>query len=504
MIMFVVQSFKPLTLPVLKKFLLLILALLLLLLGYVLYRTFSFESKQLRAEPISSRELRAGALDRFSRALQIRTVSPENKADFDSLQFSAFNRFLAEAYPLTDSLLEHHFFNEFSHLYVWKGSDPELNPGVLMAHIDVVPVIEENRKYWKADPFGGEVKNDTIWGRGSIDDKVSAISQMEAVEALLEEGYRPERTIYLALGHDEEIGGALGAKTIAAHLKDQGVRAEFVIDEGGTLSRDMIPGMENDVALIGIAEKGFASLYLSLEMEGGHSSMPEKETAIDVLAGAISRLKNNPLPAEISPALQAFMDYLGPEMSFMNRMAFANPWFFKPMILSAYEKSSTGNALVRTTTSPTIFNSGVKDNIIPLSARATVNFRILSESSVEEVIEHVRRVVADDRIQIEVGETRVDPSPVSDVNTKGFGDLHRTIAEVFPDAVVAPYLVVGATDSRHFSEVSDQIFRFSPIRISPSNVKSFHGLNERVAVDDYSRAVNFYMQLVRNTTSREE
>ena len=487
-----------------KRFLSFIFVLLLVLLGYVLYRTFSYDSKQLQVEPASVKELRAGALERFSTALRIKTVSPENKADFDSLQFETFNRFLSESFPLTDSLLEHRTFNGFSHLYTWKGGDPELKPGVLMAHIDVVPVIEENRKYWKADPFGGEVRNDTIWGRGSIDDKISAISLMEAVETLLEEGYRPERTLYLALGHDEEIGGSLGAKTIATHLRDQGVRAEFVIDEGGTISRNMIPGMENDVALIGIAEKGFASLYLSLELEGGHSSMPGKETAIDVLAGAISRLKNNPLPAEISPGLQAFMDYLGPEMPFMNRMAFANPWLFKPMILSAYEKTSTGNALVRTTTSPTMFNSGVKDNIIPLAARATVNFRILSESSVEEVIDHVKRVVADERIKIEVGETRVDPSPVSDIGTPGFGNLHRTVAQVFPDAAVAPYLVVGATDSRHFSEVSDQIFRFSPVRISPSNVKSFHGLNERVAVSDYRTAVNFYLQLVRNTTGGQD
>ncbi len=487
-----------------KKVLTFTFVLLLVLVGYVLYRTVSFESKQLQVDPATPKELRAGALDRFTTALQIKTVSPENKADFDSLQFETFNRFLAESFPLTDSLLEHRTFNDFSHLYTWKGTNPELKPGILMAHIDVVPVIEENRKYWKADPFGGEVKNDTIWGRGSIDDKISAVSLMEAVETLLEEGFRPKRTLYLALGHDEEIGGPLGAKTIANHLKEKGIRAEFVIDEGGTISRNMIPGMDNDVALIGIAEKGFASLYLSLELEGGHSSMPGKETAIDVLAGAISRLKNNPLPAEISPGLQAFMDYLGPEMPFMNRMAFANPWLFKPMILSAYEKTSTGNALVRTTTSPTMFNSGVKDNIIPLVARATVNFRILSESSVEEVIDHVKRVVADERVKIEVGETRVDPSPVSDIETPGFGNLHRTVAQVFPEAAVAPYLVVGATDSRHFSEVSDQIFRFSPVRISPSNVKSFHGLNERVAVSDYNAAVNFYMQLVRNTAGGQD
>lgn len=318
-----------------------------------------------------------------------------------------------------------------------------------MGHLDVVPVIEENRKYWKRNPFGGEVVQDTIWGRGAIDDKISVIALMEAIEWLQEKNFQPERTYLLALGHDEEIGGLQGARIMAEHLQEQGLQAEFVLDEGGSITRNMIPGLDNDAALVGIAEKGFATLYLSLELEGGHSSMPEKETAIDVMAGAISRLKKNPLPAEISPALESFIDYLGPEMTFVNRMAFANPWLFKPLIISAYEKSSSGNALVRTTTSPTIFNIGVKDNIIPLSAKAIVNFRILSDSSMEEVIEHVKDVVDDERIEISQGKFNTDSSMVSDVNTPNFSALHMTIAQSFPEAKLAPYLVVGATDSRH-------------------------------------------------------
>jgi len=483
----------------LKRILLRLLLLVLVLAVYVLFRTYSVESKQVAEQTPLSTDIRPGSLERFSKAIQIQTVSPENKADFDSIQFEKFNLFLADSYPLVDSLLNHQMFNGFSHLYTWKGSNPNLKPAILMGHYDVVPVIDENRKYWKEDPFGGNVVRDTVWGRGTIDDKITVIGLMEAVEWLLETGFQPERTYFIALGHDEEIGGLQGARVIAKHLEQQGVEAEFVLDEGGSITRDMIPGLSADAALVGIAEKGFATLYLSLELEGGHSSMPEKETAIDVMAGAISRLKNNPFPAEISPPLEAFIEYLGPEMTFVNRMAFANPWLFKPLIIKAYEKSSSGNALVRTTTSPTIFNSGVKDNIIPLSARATVNFRILSESSVDEVVEHVKKVIADDRIKIGQGAFNVDPSKVSDVNTPNFSSLHKTISQAFPEAKVAPYLVVGATDSRHFKGVSDQIFRFSPIRISPSNVKSFHGLNERIAVSDFHTSVQFYKQLIRNT-----
>lgn len=493
--MFAVQHFQKM----IKRILLRLLLLLLVAAAYVLFRTFTTESKQLKDQAALPADIRSGSLERFSKSLQIRTVSPENKADFDSIQFETFNRFLEDSYPLIDSLLEHQTFNEFSHLYSWKGTNSDLKPAILMGHLDVVPVIEENRKYWKENPFGGEVVRDTVWGRGAIDDKVSVIGLLEAVEWLLEKGFQPQRTYLIALGHDEEIGGLNGARVIAQHLERQGVEAEFVLDEGGSITRKMIPGLESDAALIGIAEKGFATLYLSLELEGGHSSMPEKETTIDVMAGAISRLKSKPMPAEISPPIASFIEYLGPEMPFVNRMAFANPWLFEPMIVSAYEASSTGNALVRTTTSPTIFNSGVKDNIIPLSAKATVNFRILSESSVDEVIEHVKDVIDDDRIKIEQGAFNVDPSKVSDVNTSSFGGLHKTIAQAFPDAKVAPYLVVGATDSRHFSGLTDQIYRFSPIRISPANVKSFHGLNERIAVSDFHTSIQFYMQLIRNT-----
>lgn len=484
-----------------KKILLGLMLILLLFVAYTLFNTFTFESKQIRSEGVEIGETDPESLKRFAKALQIRTVSPENAIDFDSIQFNAFNEFLKNSYPLVDSLLGHETFNHYSHLYKWQGSNSQLKPGILMGHLDVVPVIEENRKYWKADPFGGEVIKDTIWGRGSIDDKIGVIGLMEAVEQLLATGYQPERTFYLAIGHDEEIGGLLGAKTIAAHLKEQGVVAEFVIDEGGSLTRGMVPGLDGDAALIGIAEKGFVSLYLTVEMEGGHSSMPEKETAIDVMAKAISKLKNNPFPTEVSPALKSFMEYIGPEMPFVNKMAFANSNLFSGVILNAYQSSSSGNAMVRTTTSPTIFNSGVKDNIIPLTARATVNFRILSESSVEEVIKRVSTVIDDDRVRIEQGDFNSEPSKVSDVNALGFRTIQKTISEVFPQALVAPYLVVGATDARHFAGISDQIFRFSPIRISKSNVKSFHGLNERLAVEDFNTAIRFYVKLIQNTDS---
>lgn len=471
-----------------------------LIVGYVLFNTFTVKSKQLKTEPVMIMDIDPTALEHFSSAIKIKTISHENTIDFDSIEFDRFNDYLKNTYPLVDSILEHKSFSHYSHLFHWKGSNPDLKSVILMGHLDVVPVIDENLYYWKQDPFGGDIVNDTIWGRGCIDDKIGVIGIMESVEGLLKDGYLPKRDIYLAFGHDEEIGGQKGAGVIASYLKEQGVQAEFIMDEGGSLTGGMVPGIDKDVALIGIAEKGSVSLELSIELEGGHSSMPAKETAIDALSEAIYKLKSNPFPAVISAPLEEFMRYLGPEMTFVNKMAFANKNIFKSLIINTYESSPSGNALIRTTTAPTIFNSGVKDNIIPLSATATVNFRILSGSSISDVTAHIENIINDDRITIKEGNFNTEPSQVSGTDTRGFKTIHKTISEIYPDALVSPYMVVGATDARHFNELSEDIYRFLPTRITTSNVKSFHGLNERIALSEFENAIRFYTQLIKNTS----
>lgn len=483
-----------------KKTFLFALILLVILVGYILFNTFTVKSRQLSIAAVDKIEINSKSIDHFVKAIQIRTVSPENIQDFDSLQFDQFNAFLKTTYPLTDSLLAPKTFNNYSHLYHWEGTDTALKPVILLGHIDVVPVIKENRVYWKEDPFGGLIKQDTIWGRGCIDDKIGVIGIMEAVEHLLKQGYKPKRDLYIALGHDEEISGVLGAKTIASYLKTQGVEAEYIMDEGGTIASGMIPGIDKDVALIGTAEKGFVSLELSIEIEGGHASMPAKETSIDVLSNAIVKLKKNPPPATLSGPIEGFIDFMGPEMPFINKMAFANKSIFKKMIIGIYESFPEGNALVRTTTSPTIFNSGVKENVIPLSAKAIVNFRIISGSSVEDVVGHVKTVINDERITIGKKAFLSDPSKVSDVESNGFKKISKTIGEIYPEALVSPFLVVAATDARHYEDISDQIFRFLPIRINKSNVNSLHGLNERIAVSELEDGIRFYVQLIKNSS----
>ena len=484
----------------LKKALLLLLGLIVIFLAYLVFNTLNFKSTQVSYKPIDILEISPTSKDNFSKAIKIKTVSHENVEDFDSTEFNSFSCFLKTTYPLADSILEKKTFNSFSFLYKWEGSDPSLKPIILMAHLDVVPVIEENLSDWKHNPFGGEIINDTIWGRGAMDDKVRVVGIMESIELLLKNGFIPKRSIYISFGHDEEIGGLNGAKVIANYLKKEQVEAEFVLDEGGSIIQGLIPGLEQDAALIGIAEKGFLSLELSVSLEGGHSSIPEKETAIDVLAGAIVTLKKNPFPAKITPPLKKFIENLGPEMPFIQKLIFANKSIFGFLIIEVIGQSSSGNANVRTSAVPTIFNSGIKENIIPQFAHATVNFRIMPEESIASVIARVKQTINDERIKIKTGNFYSKPSKVSSTNSLGYKTIHKTISEVYPSTLVIPYLLVGATDSRYFGDITENIYRFSSRKTNSGNIKSFHGLNERIPVSEFENSIRFYYQLIRNST----
>jgi carboxypeptidase PM20D1 len=384
-------------------------------------------------------------------------------------------------------------------LYTWTGSDPGARPILLMAHLDVVPVEPGTEAEWSHPPFEGRVADGFVWGRGALDNKFGVMAILEAAELLLGEGHRPRRTVHLAFGHDEEVGGDLGARAIAALLAERGVELEFVLDEGGSITEGIVPGLEAPVALVGIAEKGYVSLELSTRAPGGHSSMPPRETAVGVVSRAVHRLESNPFPARLQGATREMFAFLGPEMPFAQRMAFANLWLFRPLVERQLAATPSTDAALRTTTAATMFQGSVKDNVLPIHARAVVNFRILPGETVESVRERVRRVIDDPRIEIGVlDDFGSDPSPVSSTDAPGFQQLARTIREVFPAAVVAPYLVVGATDSRHYGGLTGSVYRFMPATITARELAGMHGTDERVAVRSYLDGVRFYRQLILN------
>jgi carboxypeptidase PM20D1 len=482
-----------------KKMLKSLVVVLLLLVIVILIRTFSFSSKQIAVESIPVIEIPSTAKDHLAEAIRIKTVSNENQSDFDSAAFYTFKNYLKETYPLSDSLLSTTYINTFSMILEWKGTNASLKPIIMMGHLDVVPVADEDVSRWSAAPFGGEIKDGVIWGRGAIDDKVNIIGSLEAVELLLGQGFKPSRTVLFCFGHDEELGGLNGAIPIVQHLKNKGVQAEFVVDEGFAVTQGLTPGVSKDVALIGTSEKGFVSLTLYVDIEGGHSSMPKKDAAIGVLSNAIVNLTDNPFPARITEPVADFMDNVGPEMGFVNKMAFANRWLFKPLIISILESKPSGNAMIRTTTAPTIVKAGVKENVIPHQAEAVVNFRILPGETIEEVMANVSEIIDDERIQISQGAFNSEAPGISISDSFGYQMINQTILEVFPGVITTPNLVVGATDSRYYYELSDQVYRFTPIKINEGNINSFHGIDERIPVADFENAVRFYVRLIENT-----
>ncbi len=469
-----------------------------MLLIIVIVRTLLFESRQGNFDVSELTTFGDESLKRLSGAVQYPTVSNSVDSPVDTAAFEGYVNFITREYPLVHSRLKREVFNRFSLLYTWEGRDTLLPAVVLMAHYDVVPPGDTLK--WERDPFSGFNDGSFIWGRGTLDDKASMISILEAVERLLSEGFVPERTLYLSFGHDEEISGERGARAIALALRERGVKIEYVLDEGMAVTKGMVPMVKKPVALVGTSEKGYISIRLLCNMEGGHSSTPGKESALTIIAKAVTRLNENQMKPRLSGPVKDFIKFTGPEMPFYARAIFANKWLFKPLLLKIYTGSSSGNALVRTTTAPTIIHSGIKDNVIPLQAEAVVNFRILPGESSESVLEHVRKTINDPRVVIEPLKDFInEPAPVSPADTKGFGILFRTIREVYSEAIVAPTLTLSASDSRHFSVVTENIYRFAPLVVTAEDMARVHGLNERTAITDYLRGISFYYRLIRNS-----
>lgn len=481
-----------------KNILIALAVVILLLTAVVLYNTLTLKSKQINnIEPIEQIAITDSVATHLSKAIQLRTVSYSDPTMMDSAQFYKFFDFIEATYPLVHKNLTLEKVNTFALLYKWKGKDDKLKPALLMGHYDVVPVIQGTEKLWEHKPFDGDISDGIIYGRGSLDDKTTVIGILEAVELLLAQGVQPNRDFYLLFGHDEEVSGLQGAKPIAAMLESRNMSFEYVIDEGGVIKTDGVSGLEKEIALVGIAEKGYVTIKLTSNGEGGHSSMPPPQTSIGMLAEGIDRLQKNPFPSDISGASKQLFDYLGPEMSFGTRMAMANMWLFKPIIIKSLEKSNPGNALVRTTTAPTILEAGIKDNILPIDAMAKVNFRILPGDSVGGVLSYVHKVVNNKNIEIVTMQTSdTNPSAISDTASYGFRLIHTTIKKCFPGVLVSPNLVVGATDSRYFSKLTNNIFRFMPVRINDEDLKRIHGTNERIRIEDLKNVVRFYHQIV--------
>lgn len=476
--------------------------------GFLMLKTALFSPAQKDVKPRGFVDVDGKSVaERLGLAVQFKTISHQDPEKVDSTAFFGLHRLLKTLYPEVHSRLNVETVNEYSLLYTWEGKDPSLNPIMLIAHLDVVPANESD---WTHPPFSGELVEGYVWGRGTLDDKLSVIGILEAVDYLLKQGFQPERTVYLGFGHDEEICGINGASAISALLESRGVRLGSVLDEGGSVINNFLPNVETPVGVIGISEKGYLSLRLIAEVNGGHSSMPAEETAIGVLSKAITKLENNPMPAHLE-VVEFVMSYLGSALPFFQRMMFANTWLFSGILKKKLSKSKMLNAIIRTTTAATIFNAGVKDNVLPDRAEAVVNFRLLPGDDLRSVYERVLAIINDPRVKVGPfsgetleGDSGWDPSPVADVESPYYLRLARLIKEAYPESLVAPYLVLGGTDARRYNNLTANTFRFMPMQLSPEDLHRMHGIDERLPIDNCGKMVSFYIAYIEELGSMFE
>ena len=438
----------------------------------------------------------------FQQAIQIATISRDYPAPVNAEPFLAFHQHLADSFPAVHAFANRTTINSYSLVYKFSGTQEDLKPVLFMGHMDVVPVDDETLGKWSHAPFAGTLADGQIWGRGALDDKSTVMALMEAMELSLGQGKRPKRTLYFAFGHDEEIGGSQGAKKVAEYFADQGVSFEFVLDEGGLILDGVIESVDQPVAIIGIAEKGFVNIRLIAERPGGHSSMPPENTGPGILAQAIVKLEENKFPATLEYTNIMF-DAIGSFANYPVRFAMANQWLMSPLVKHSMLSSKSTAAGLRTTTAVTMLKGSSKSNILPTKATAVVNFRILPGETWESVLERVETIIDDERITYEVFMNN-NPSSVSSIESLGYRLIEQTIREFADDALVAPYLVMGGTDSKYYYALTDSVYRFLMIRLDPSTLDIVHGIDERISVDNYVMGIQYFYELLRKSVFDNE
>jgi carboxypeptidase PM20D1 len=430
--------------------------------------------------------------ERLAQALRCATVSTEVAAAIDDTQFTRLGDHLEQSFPLVHAELELERFGH-SRLYRWPGVEPDRVSAILLAHQDVVPVDDPQR--WTHPPFAGVVDDEFIWGRGAIDDKSRLLAILEAVEAALAAGRRPKHTVYLAFGHDEEVFGDQGAVQMADRLRQAGVHADLLLDEGGVITQGVADGVDLPVASIMVGEKGYVTVRLSVSAVGGHSSMPGKQTAVGRIARAVSRLQDHPMPLRLTPVVADMLARLRQVMPEYRRRLLGFAAVAAPVITRVMAATPQTEALVRTTTAPTVIRGGVKANVLPQHAEALVNFRILPGDSVAAVLEHCRKVVRDDEVRIESTGMSSEPSPGKPPGPSF--DLIAGLAEaVVPGIAVTTGIVPGATDSRHYDDLAATRCNFAPIVLTQSDLETIHGTDERISLVNYARLIEFNRRLI--------
>lgn len=484
--------------PSLIKRILWLLAALLLGLALVLaWQTWRFPSHQVQVEPRPGVAVDVdAAAQRLSAAVQLRTVW--SATDANAASFEALRQLIKTSYPGVHEKLTRQIIGKHALLYTWTGTDPQAKPIALLAHQDVVSVAPGTEGDWQVPPFSGAVQGGFIWGRGTWDDKSSVMAILEAVESLVKAGFKPRQTIYLLFNADEEVGGDEGAGQVAKLWRAQGIKLEFLLDEGMVITHGMVPGVKPPVALVGMSQKGYLTLKLTAKGQPGHSSQPPKRHAIGVLAEALQRLEAQPMPGRLQGLPREMMESVAAEANGPMRVVLSNLWLTRPLIERELAKTPAADAMLRTTAVPTILKAGELENVVPGLASATINYRLLPGNTSEDVIRHVQQVVQGLDVSVARQPKGTEAATVSSTESKAYRALARSLRELQPGTVVAPGLLIGGTDSIHFTDLAETILRFRPIHVTAKDLARLHGTDERIGVKEYGEMIQFYERLLRN------
>lgn len=486
-----------------KTFIITIITILLIVLTITVIRAqYVYDDKQIAPKPNSSATSvnisLDSALSRLSQAIKIKTISYDNPNQTDAQAFLDFHQHLKASFPLVHQQANKTIINNHSLIFYLKGQNPTLKPALFLAHIDVVPVDGNTLNQWQHPPYSGAITSNNnqtvVWGRGAMDDKGGLMALMEALEHMLTNKQTPARDIYFAFGHDEEVGGSQGAKKIAEYFKAQKLQFEFVLDEGGAITEGMMQGIDRPVALIGVAEKGFANIHLTVQSKGGHSSQPPNPTTIGILSQAITKLEQNPFPANLLFSEMTF-DAIGSHAAFGSRLAMANLWLTEPLVKKVLLSNPKLGASLHTTMAATMIEGSPKSNVLPTKASAVVNVRIFPEQSSEQVQQRMQEIINDERVKLH--RTMVsEPSPISMIENPQYQRIAGAIRALDSNILVAPYLVQGGTDSKYFYSLSDKVYRFLMVRVNNQTLSRIHGIDEQINAADYFNTIKFYHQIL--------
>lgn len=446
-------------------------------------------------------------LERYSKnlsdAIKIKTISNVDESKVDWAAFDELHALFEERYPLIHKTLKKEVVGKASLLYTWEGKNPELEPIALLGHQDVVPVSAGTEQDWEHEPFSGDIADGYIWGRGAVDMKNHVVGVLEAVETLIEDGFVPERTVYLCFGHNEEVVASPdnGAKKISALLESRGVRLDSVLDEGGAILPIKVPGIiDKNLAGIGIAEKGYCDYRISLTAKGGHSSTPPNHTALGKMADVIKDIENNQFKSEITSIVDGLLDKVGRNTSFLARNILCNAKYLKPALKVVMSNIPQAASFVRTTTAVTMAEGSPQANVLPQKASVSVNFRVMPGQTIADVKTHLQKVIKNKNVEIELIGGQ-EPSNISPTDSRAFKAIEEICFRMNNKNVAAPYLVMGGTDARNYQNICDNVYRYSPFMLDPKLLGTMHGTNERIEIASFEDGLAFFKRYIKTLAS---